>query len=328
MPVGADTTRLAVDVLMPASYGLDGPRTGLIWDELSGTYDAGRNVYAVTVRALASEGMTFGLVEQEIIAPLARSAAPSSGDDGAGISTRDGVPEFQVTCKIALPDCFAAEVARELADAYQTYMGQSFPEPFLERSGNVFTRIFVFPISHHACESENENSGGRYIWAVQSIRLCTDPATPFSPTELRRILRHELFHAIQHGFPSFHPPTPPGTPVPPGPEPDSWIMEGMAEAAVDSSTTMHRVNSRLRPLRSVGTSLLSPDGTQPYEAQDFWVHLFSTTVDGTRRAYPLGNLADFLAYGGRTENIVEAMRHPLASRYRELGNEYWAWAKD
>jgi hypothetical protein len=58
------------------------------------------------------------------------------------------------------------------------------------------------------------------------------------------------------------------------------------------------------------------------------VHLFSTTVDGTRRAYPLGNLADLLSFGGRTTNIVDAMRQSPGGRYRELGNEYWAWAKD
>jgi hypothetical protein len=331
VPAGADTTRLAVDVLMPASHVDDGPRTGLVWDEMTGAYDAGRNVYAVTVVGLATEGMTFGLVEQEILAPLALSAAAGLGDDGAGVDTCGGVAEFQVTC-IALADCPAADLARELADAYQTYMAQNFPEPSLERNGCVFTRVRVYAVNlHHACARDDGTpgpTGGRYSHSLQGIRVCIDPAAPFSPTELRRIARHELFHAVQHGFASYHPAIPPGGPTTPPPEPDPWIHEGMAEAAVNSSTSMHRVNEQPRQLRSVGTSLTSPNEAASYDAQDFWVHLFSTTVDGTRRAYPLGNLADLLAYGGRTANIAEAMLHPPESRYHELGNEYWAWAKD
>jgi hypothetical protein len=319
VPPGADTTRLAVDVLMPASYVHDGPRNGLAWDEIVGAYDAARNVYSVTMSGLASEGMTFGLVEMDVVAPL----APTTRHLRAGV-TACAPPDFQVSCGISADHCVADEVATELTDAYLTYTGQNLPEPRLERNGCTFTRIFVYPITHQACV----NSGGRYVWATSSLRLCIDPLAPLSPDQRRRTLRHELFHAVQHGFPAYHPPVPAGGPVPPGPEPDEWILEGTAEAAVDSDTSMHRVNDPARDLRSVAPSLLSPNGLQPYEAQDFWVHLFSTTVDGTRRAYPLGNLADLLSFGGRTTNIVDAMRQSPGGRYRELGNEYWAWAKD
>lgn len=339
VPEGVDTARLAVSVLMPASFVLDGPRSGLSWDQVIGVYDAARNVYVVTVVGLATEGMTFVLVEQDIVdpvAPLAGRPARPGRDAAAGAAVTedcDGPPVFAVQCKLSASLCPAADVAREITDAYDTYKAQGFPEPLLKREGCEFTRISVYPITHDACDrdpaSDTEvRSGGRYVWAMESFRICVDPGAPFAPDQLRRIIRHELFHAVEHGFPSFHPPIPPGQPVPPGPEPDKWIVEGMAEAAIDSSFVMQRVVDPARHLREVDASMISPLGFQPYEAQDFWVHLFSSTVDGVRRAYPLAQLADFLAVGGRTENVAEVMRHPPGSRYRELGAEYWAWAKN
>ena len=81
-----------------------------------------------------------------------------------------------------------------------------------------------------------------------------------------------------------------------------------------------------RELRSAEHSFLSDEATLEYEAQDFWVHLFTRTA-GSRRAYPLGELAGVLSQGFHTTQVAAAL---LASdgKFEDLGTEYWAWAKN
>ena len=62
-PEGADASRLAVAVLAPASYTVDGPLSGELWEPVTGFYDAEENLFVVPMAALIGEGATVVLID-------------------------------------------------------------------------------------------------------------------------------------------------------------------------------------------------------------------------------------------------------------------------
>lgn len=326
VPAAVDPTRLAAAVLVPPSFVSDGPGLDSVWSFFPGTYDAARAIYTVTMVGLATEGLTFVLVELD--APV---VGASRGERLIGLSDEcPDPPRFQVTCLVNGGACPEADTIRELDEANQSYLDQGFLPPYLFKPGCDYEHIFIHDVTHNACAGSESSApgsrvGGRFVWGNQVLTICVDPAAPYSAEALRSVVRHELFHAVAYSY--LAPARVAAGPAADGLEPDGWIDEGMAEAAVDSGAAMHRVTTRA--LHEVGTSLLSESSPAKYQAQDFWVHLFTATVEDNRRAYPLGFLVDFLVQGSaKTKTIAAVMRHPPASRYRELGDEYWAWAKN
>jgi hypothetical protein len=67
-----------------------------------------------------------------------------------------------------------------------------------------------------------------------------------------------------------------------------------------------------------------------YQAQDFWVHLFTSTspTTATRRNLPLGELATFFEQGATTKAVADTLRDSSRLLSESLGSEYWAWAKN
>jgi hypothetical protein len=107
----------------------------------------------------------------------------------------------------------------------------------------------------------------------------------------------------------------------------------MADAAIDSDIEMHRRADR--DLRSVSVRLAHergarwPESVYPYQAQDFWVHLFrSTNSSGFRRNLDLGRLASFLEEGASTQSVASHLGNPADLTFDDLGLEYWAWVKN
>lgn len=325
VPAGADTSRLAVAALVPAAHVMDGPAMGPSWDVIPGVLDAARNVFAVQIAGLTTEGTTFVLVEEAIASPTARAGERS----GSLAEDCEGVSPFRVECKTSLGDCPLTDAARELDAAYTDYKAQGFPEPYLKKSGCYFDYVRIYAITHDACASDAEGGNvvaGRYGWTMQSFRICVRPNEPWPLPALRHHIRHEMFHAFQHGLPSYQA-MHDATTLIQIPRADRWITEGSADAAVDSGLSMHRAIGVVRKLRSAEIAFAIDQDLSEYEAQDFWVHLFSRTVDGFRRAYPLGDVAGVLSQGFHTSQVASAMR-ASGGHYRELGDEYWAWAKN
>jgi hypothetical protein len=107
------------------------------------------------------------------------------------------------------------------------------------------------------------------------------------------------------------------------------VVEGTAEAAIESETEMHRTLNR--DPRPVNVPLTIPKGAPgtaaelyPYQAQDFWVYLFQAN----HRALPLGELGSFLGRGSSTASVAQVLASPPSTFYLGLGGEYWIWVKN
>jgi hypothetical protein len=328
VPEGTDTTRLGVATLVPAASVLDGPASGELWKPVTGVYDATNRLYIIVRAALQGEGTTFTLVEHPDLSPRETSAARAAQSD-------DETPEFDVTCFgfDGSPTCTFVEeafVAETMLEAYRSFRAQGFPEPALASGSVSFRGDGGFTINLHDrvyrdifispdCEV---GEPGFYAPADRSVTVCMDPATGMG-TEgaLRSILRHELFHAIQFAHESIYN----------GPQ-DAWVMEGTAEAAIQSDVTMHRSPSVAwrRALRRVDVGLtrgyadLDPEAQYPYESQDFWVHLFQAS----QRNLGLGELTSFFPRGGSTAAVADRLENPPTLLFANLGREYFNWAKN
>jgi hypothetical protein len=90
----------------------------------------------------------------------------------------------------------------------------------------------------------------------------------------------------------------------------------------------------MRALRQADIPLTEGDSLDTrrhaYRAQDFWVHLFvATGSDGVRRNHALSALDSFFLVGASTEAVAARLRDGTGSPvFEELGDEYWAWAKN
>jgi len=340
VPDGADTSRLGAVALVSAEYLLDGPASGRFWQPVIGTYDPTRRLYMVTLDALAGEGSTFVLVTDPSAEPDPSESRERVQEPRSASSGEDDTPTFVVRC-FGLIDpekkvCSLKhkQIIRDaLVAAYNKYKRQGFLPPALDNKKVALNADSKFEITENplsyegiyirlaadpACQQFGGQRGGFYSPLEGSISLCIDEAAILSDKVLDAHAHHELFHAVQFNYPN----------VRSQPRGD-WVLEGMAEAAVNSEELMHRWPKC--NLRRVDVPLTQPRGAPgtveanyPYQVQDFWVYLFQVN----NRALPLGELASFLVRGASIEAVAEQLASPPSSFYFGLGREYWAWAKN
>lgn len=335
VPEGADTAQLGVAALVPALSMLDGPSAGQIWVPIRGSYDSEHRLYLVTVAGLSEEGHTFVLVTDPAF------AAPPATAPAARTTAARTPPVFEVHCVgLNAAVCGPAQeiiAGQHLFQAAATFKQQRFGEPYLHQvtqitvatdlaqpsisitTQPVYDGVTLRPSSDPICIRDGLPLGGGYSPDSQTITICLDAISGLPTLRLRDFIFHELFHAIQFGYPA----------VRDNPR-DDWVIEGTAETAVRSSAHMHRAPDRA--LRVVDTTLVAPIGGDavsrqlPYQAQDFWVHLFRCHNLGVSRDYPLGDLARFFSSGASTVSVADRMVNTLS--FRPLGLEYWAWVKN
>ena len=145
--------------------------------------------------------------------------------------------------------------------------------------GPFFSNMFAVEPGSSDCQT---GILGKYDARFQRIFICYNgSATP--EAELAASIRHEIFHAFQHGFRNFDAAWSQtsglnATAV----EDMQWIREGTAAAAEESAGTMHRNKVQVPPLHAVNRALTASDYQPPpaevadviaYSAQDFWVYL-------------------------------------------------------
>jgi hypothetical protein len=315
----------------PTELIFDARPHGYLWNYVEGTYDAGTGLYTVDIGWLVSQGMTYVLAERATAAPARRvvraatapctalhphivcSTTPSRcGVDASGVDT----------------------LSEDFIEAFQSYTQQNFLPPVLDVTScgySVFVADATDPSCHPVDAHGNplgELEGFYSPSSFGQIFIC-QPVVAYTPAKLRALAAHELFHAFQAAY--FPPPAKNGTVIK---GPDLWVGEGMAEAAVNSAVVMQRdpEDDPHDTLRSVDSPLTSSTSPDIYFAQDFWVHLFTATTPdpatgrSVRRAYPLGDFAELLAAGGTTHDLDNFMQ--TSPKYRLLGLEYWAWAKN
>jgi len=323
VPEGVDTAHLGAALLVPPSSVLDrAPSAEAFWQTLAGRYDAASHTLVVALGALSSDGNTLVLIEHAELesAPLAPDAP----------NARRPASVFDVQCGLLIAPTICTPQARttvELAmlEAYATFQQQAFPEPYLsDKYGSIGTRPYRVEIRDGSTNPSDLCYGGvtaAYDIARATIMFCVPPGGVPGWSTLRGSARHELFHAVQFAYPSVR-----------NGARNHWVMEGTADAAVSWNGAMHRKATRL--LRRADISLTEGDAqatrAHAYRAQDFWVHLFvATGSDGVRRNHPLSRLQSFFEVGASTAAIAARLHDGIvAPVFDELGDEYWAWAKN
>jgi len=341
VPEGADVSHLAVAELTPAKYLLDGPVGGEFWEPVQGIYDAQKSAYLVTLATLAGEGTTFVLIDHPDLAPLDLTV-PSLAARSRSV---DAKPLFYYARCVGFPsggDCGSSEVDRvqaELLAADHSYRDLGFSVAGLfdyyalfESEEDVFhlqrlpyKKAFI----RSAAEPECHPEGGRYHHIDDAITICLPAGGIPSNAWLRYVVRHQMFHAIQFGYgqvrSSLSQALSNTTPW------DPWLIEGTADAAVESDTVMRRTAGGgaglVRSLRPVDVRLTderTETTTFPYDTQDFWVYLFQSHG----RAFGLSELDSVFQLGASTASLAAWFDASKSLAFGRLGAEYWGWVRN
>jgi hypothetical protein len=144
---------------------------------------------------------------------------------------------------------------------------------------------------------------GSYRAIDKTLSVCVDPLIRDGSEDIRAVVRHELFHAIQHAY------EPLRREALSNPDRARWLMEGTAWAAEQSGVTMKR--SSVQPLRPVTVTLTSEIYERSAQSQDFWVY--------TGRTSALTFLSPILARGAFAESVAAELK---------LAEAYWQWSKN
>jgi hypothetical protein len=243
-----------------------------------------------------------------------------------------------VHCGLANEICLAVLDELNAADADFAAQGFAFPGvPRLRCASLDCSTVTQDPLDIEmgvqvldASECRHSFGGhlasGTFNTITGAFTVCVPSGGIPSDDWLRYTVRHHLFHAVQFRFPLVRH-APAG--VPAG---DVWVIEGTADAAVESGAAMRRTEGGgaelQRALRRAEVTLTDDHeqvSTLPYETQDFWVYLFQAS----HRSAPLGELKPFFELGASTESVAVALENSGGVQaFGTLGQEYWGWVKN
>ncbi len=354
VPGGTDTTNLAAALLVPASSIIDGPATGAFWQPLTGSYDAASNLYLVALTALPAEGATAVLVNDPELQPLELAGTPQPAAAAGGVGARGaganavlyfvrcvGFTSSQPVCD----DLVATRFQIALLQAHLDYQAQGFPissasyfkltflpdEELFKTLRVPYKLVNLMPDSDILCRSTagGHTGDGKIDTTSQAMTLCLGAQGIVSDQWLHYVVRHSLFHLIQLTYYpalkiSFSQTVAGIMPY------DDWVIEGTADAAVESSATMQRTDGdgvNRRDLRQVDVRLtFEQDNVTSHalETQDFWVYLLANN----RHSFGLGELDSFFERGASTTAVADRLVNPPTVFYGTLGQEYWSWVKN
>lgn len=313
VPPGVDPGTLSVLVRTEPGRALDASDGAAAWVPAAGSYDSTNNLLVTTITRLSPTYLTIVLAQS----PAVLSGTPTA----ASLHPAQSGPEFVVGCWNALtnPACNLpnqALIAEELRLAYAdlvtglgfrapalTHLVGRFNGPTLEPDltlASHYLNIFINTAQCH--DEEGDDYGGRYHPDLQAIEYCLHDAGN-DPAAVRRLVRHELFHAIQYAYPAMARDS--------RKEQYDWVGEGTAAAAEESSATLAR--SPDFEHRQISVSLTDESDDNEYRTQDFWVYT------GRSLGESLAYLQPIFEQGGTPEHVNNALT---------LDSAYWNWIKN
>ena len=144
---------------------------------------------------------------------------------------------------------------------------------------------------------------------------------------LAATVRHEMFHAFQHGFANFHKDWSTASKLNLADlERIQWEREGTAAASEESGQEMHRNKVQVPPLHSIDRALTAASTSAgdfiEYSAQDFWVYLGNEMGP---QAFGITYLTE-LFVRGLSPDAADAMLRDVHGS--SLANEYFKWVKN
>jgi hypothetical protein len=119
VPEGADASRLAVALLAPAKYTVDGPLSGELWEPMTGVHDPENRLFVVSLAGLIGEGATVVLIDHPDLglpAPAAAETSRSTKDDDQTVYYVRCVGEFN-----DVTPCGSAEMDRVQLEILQAH---------------------------------------------------------------------------------------------------------------------------------------------------------------------------------------------------------------
>ena len=321
VPDTANTLKLAVAAFMPDGYAsgeLKSETTTRSWVELPGSYDTTTKLFVTTVRTLLPEGVTLVLFEHPNNQPLPPAETMQI--------QQNAMVEYAVSCAPAsssqdacTPDNYTL-LATELEAAHALFVNtHSFKPPALVHLAGIFIGADKSPqlkeVYYNAVvrtapciDRAGETFAGNYHYVTMRLVVCMDAQD--TADNIRKTVRHELFHAIQATYSNvaddyFTSETSNLT---------IWTLEGTAAAAEGSSFLMLRSPNFL--LREASKPLTSTAELHEYSSQDFWVY---TGLEGEQTNHYIEYLKPIFEEGATPEHVNQAI---------PLGNAYWEWAKN
>lgn len=311
VPAGADPARLALALRLPAGAATEGGAP--TWSLSQGSYDAATGLFVATLTRLPPEDATAVLVEHEANQPIA---------GGGAAAVAQANPQFLIGCWSlgATGACSAnnkALLQNELVQAWNSFvLTHKFRKPALVSSAGVFVGPNYTPtvvpdayvhnifITTAPCvDEQGEGYGGRYHPATLALEICI-PDGPFAMDAFtRRVVRHELFHAVQYAYPGL------------AQDYDlpevGWMVEGTAALASASESGLLAAPD-FKP-RLISDPLLDLADDHEYEAQDFWVYA------GRVLGKDLDYLQPIFEAGGTAQDAASVI---------DLAGSYWGFIKN
>ncbi len=296
------------------------------WALLPGTLDAENGLYSIYVPAIDHRGATVALVEHPDFGPLPPMMERDIGDPAPLVPPS---PVFKVECighNLLGSTCTSTDedrVAQDMDAFYRMLKAEGFPDPAMNRNRTVtfhsgptphftvqgsypFIGVHLLPTISPFCLLTNARA--LYHGLAMNIQVCYESS--LTDDQLYGAVRHELFHGVENAYRWI--------PHPLWNAHLLWLLEGMAEAAANSTPQLQR--DRARSPRAMHIPMMEGAGLWPYRAQDFWVFF------GRSRNLTMGYFKDVLTAGFEGPQISSALASQ--SNGLTLGDAYWQWAKD
>jgi hypothetical protein len=259
---------------------------------------------------LSADGLIFVLVEDSTFETIPDPSARTQ-------NTASFAPYcLFVPCSATRKQAYADEFQA----AYDIFNAQGFNNPRLKAviakvpvtngdntvllTHSAYYGIKLRPSSSNCLDSNNAAFAGIYHPGDLELEIC-DVNIPVS-ADTRKTIRHELFHAVQHAYPTIHQ----------SPDWDeSWVIEGTASAAELSAATMERSGSF--GWRNIQTKLTSKASLDEYTAEDFWIY------QGAANGLGLGYLHTIFQGGIELDEIDRKLPNDYL-----VSSAYWEWIKN
>lgn len=310
LPVNSNVNldEVAIGILVPPQLVGEEAFT---WDFDGGLYDKEKGLLSFTLPALLPDGLTLSLVK-----------GPFFGYND--LLTKDFInaQDFRILCESG-SQCTSEDFTLATQSLVQTdfdlikRIGFRPPELradiFYQEQPNGVLLSHAKRYKAWLYDSCEDGLLGQYFF--ERLRACTKDLNLMPD-----VLRHEYFHAIQQSYEN-------SACLLSNCSARYWVIEGMAEASVNSNEHIMRGTNLALTFDLTYASLIDEDNPlefpsfDNYSAQDFWIFL-------GRRYFSKEGLSffkDFLEAGPDTLTIDTLLQQKLGT---SLGEAYWEFAKN
>lgn len=334
VPDNADVAHLVIAHLAAPTDFLDGQTAANEWSFIPGVYDAPSGLFLARLPFVRTEGTTLVLLQHPDFASPANqpaTGAQAAASDFEGFhayciyntfhNLDDCTEVMEATVEGILDDIYLRMTDSHIFDYPERLRlldsGSQFivSETISVTNENLTYAIYLMGPKNNLCK----NAAGYYTPSSGFMALCVTPRANIDDDDKEDMI-HEFFHAIQYTYPRVY------RDLAVWNREEPWIIEGMAEAAVNSypaivmqRSTEYGENALKRVDEPLTKGVRNDITVEEYLAQDFWVYV------GLHEKQSLGYLGLLLALGGSTTGgMDDALRIVYG---KSLSEYYWGWVK-